>query len=84
LGGEANDFEYRGWLVHLEVRAEGSLFTGDADLSRGGKQVRRVHLPMPCRNEISARWALDCLACDLIDDESFRPTPSWEEPEEPE
>jgi hypothetical protein len=62
-----NNFEYRGWLVSMEVSGSGADFSGHADLRLNGVQKCRVVLGTSRDDRSSARWALDSKARDYID-----------------
>jgi hypothetical protein len=71
----ANNFEYRGWLVHIGVHADGTCFNGEADVSIHGQRKALLTLPLPCRDAVAAVWALDSLARNFIDEKCVRPPP---------
>lgn len=64
----ANNFEYRGWQVRIEVTVNNNAFSGHADLLLDDVQKCRVVLATSRSNSTSARWALDSKARDYIDD----------------
>ena len=63
----ANNFEYRGWQVRLEVSGSDAIFAGHADLSLNGVQKCRLVLATSRNDRVAARWALDSKARDYID-----------------
>lgn len=72
----ANRFEYRGWLVEIEVTAaEAGRFAGHADLRFDGTHKCRVTLATARADGSAARWALDSRARDFIDEWTSRPRP---------
>lgn len=62
-----NNFEYRGWHVHLEIISGGSAFSGHADVTLNGVQKCRLVLSTTTEDLVSAKWALDSKARDYID-----------------
>lgn len=72
----ATRFEYRGWLVDIEVTAaDGGHFAGYADLRFDGTHKCRVTLATARPDPTAARWALDSRARDFIDEWTSRPKP---------
>ena len=72
----ANRFEYRGWLVDIEVTsADAGRFGGHADLRFDGTHKCRVTLATARADSSAARWALDSRARDFIDEWTSRPRP---------
>jgi hypothetical protein len=72
----ATRFEYRGWLVEIEVTsADAGLFAGHADLRFDGSHKCRVTLATARLDSSAARWALDSKARDFIDEWTSRPRP---------
>ena len=67
------DFEYRGWLVKIDLNKDGAGFSGHADLHYDGKYKCRVVLATNGLDDRSARWALDSKARDFIDEWTMRP-----------
>jgi len=65
---QANNFEYRGWHVQLELTSNDSTFSGHANLSLEGEQKCRLVLATRRADRSTARWALDSKARDYIDD----------------
>lgn len=63
----ANNFEYRGWHVQLEVTRSGSTFSISADLRLQGQQKCRLVLSTTREDLVSAQWALDSKVRDYID-----------------
>jgi hypothetical protein len=66
LGG-IDCFEYRGWIVKIEVDGLGECFAGHAELQHRGEFKCRVALATSRQDAESARWALDSKARDYID-----------------
>jgi len=64
----ANNFEYRGWHVQLELKGEDSTFSGRAQLSLDGETKCQLVLATGRLDPVTARWALDSKARDYIDD----------------
>ena len=62
------DFEYRGWLVKIEIDHVDNYFSGHADLHHEGKSKCRLVLATTGLDINSARWALDSKARDFIDE----------------
>ena len=74
--GDASRFEYRGWIVQIEVASSsnsGDSFAGHADLFHDGTYKCRVVLATSRADSTSARWALDSKARDFIDEWTMRP-----------
>lgn len=67
------DFEYRGWLVKIEIDHVDNYFSGHADLHHDGKYKCRLVLATTGLDSSSARWALDSKARDFIDEWTMRP-----------
>jgi len=65
---QANNFEYRGWQVHIEVTGGDAMFSGHADLSLNGGLNCRIVLATSRNDRAAARWALDSQARDYVDD----------------
>ena len=64
----ANNFEYRGWHVHIEVTGVEPSFSGRANLFLDGEHKCRLVLATCRADRVAARWALDSKARDYIDD----------------
>jgi hypothetical protein len=64
----ANNFEYRGWLVSVEIGASEHGFCGHGDLRSNGTHRCRVMLKTPRGDWRSALWALDGKARDFVDE----------------
>lgn len=72
----ATRFEYRGWLVEIEVTAAAAgQFAGHADLRFDGAHKCRVTLATSRLDSSAARWALDSKARDFVDEWTSRPRP---------
>ena len=69
---QANNFDYRGWHVQLEVKGDDSAFSGHASLTLDGEQKCRLVLATGRADPVTARWALDSKARDYIDDWNSR------------
>jgi hypothetical protein len=65
---QANNFEYRGWRVRMEVTGIDTSFSGHATLFLDGEQKCRLVLATSRADRVAARWALDSKARDYIDD----------------
>lgn len=68
----SGDFEYRGWLVRLEITGSGEVITGRADLHYDGHYKCRMALASPHHGVASARAALEAKAKDFIDEWASR------------
>lgn len=69
---QANNFEYRGWHVQLELTDNDSAVSGHAVLSLDGEQRCRLVLATDRVDWVTARWALDSKARDYIDDQTSK------------
>ena len=67
-GHPADNFEYRGWLVSIEVTGGETMFSGHADLHLDGDHKGRVVLAAGRADQAAARWALDSKARDFVDE----------------
>ena len=68
LTDSGSEFDYRGWLVRVEVKGAGAAFSGRADLLRKGQHKCRLVLSNSRVDATAARVALDTKARDFIDD----------------
>ena len=62
------EFDYRGWVVRVEVTGAGEAFSGGADLLRKGQHKCRLVLSSSRLDATAARLALGTKARDFIDD----------------
>ena len=62
------DFEYREWVVRVEVTGVREALSGDADLIRKGQHKCRLVLSTSRLDATAARLALGTKARDFIDD----------------
>lgn len=68
-----DDFEYRGWLVYIELTSTGDTIAGRADLHRDGMYKCRLVLASARLDRASACLALESKSKDFIDEWTARP-----------
>ena len=68
LADSGDEFDYREWVVRVEVTDAGEAFSGRADLLRKGQQKCRLVLSTSRLDATAARLALGSKARDFIDD----------------
>ena len=68
LADSGSEFDYREWLVRVEVTGDGEAFSGRADLRRKGQHKCRLVLSTSRLDAGAARLALSTKARDFIDD----------------
>lgn len=67
------DFEFRGWIVSIEIDRAENCFSGHADLHYDGNYKCRLVLATTSLDDSSARWELESRARAFIDDWIMRP-----------
>ena len=67
-GHRGGKFEYRGWLVHIEVTGQGTGFAGHADLYLKGDHKCRVVRATSSSEHLSFQRTLEAKAREFIDE----------------
>ena len=68
LADSGSEFDYREWLVRVEVTGDGEAFSGRADLRRKGQHKCRLVLSTARLDATAASVVLGAKARDYIDD----------------
>jgi hypothetical protein len=68
LADGGGEFDYREWIVRVEVTGAGEAFSGRADLLRKGQHKCRLVLSTSRLDSTAATLALGTKARDFIDD----------------
>jgi len=68
LADTGGEFDYREWVVRVEVTGAGDAFSGRADLLRKGQHKCRLVLSTSRLDATAARLALGTKARDFIDE----------------